>query len=191
MRLHLVLLTTLVICLACGGLYPEADLVEVDRHVAVDAGYTLPVEARAIHVRDRATGDVRTTWFLYTMPPESIGELRSELEDDPGVIQVDTVAPPENWPDFGGLGFEAPDWWLPGGAVFRRELRAEPGVVAVPGGRMWALVEGEGQVFTWMWTWEGWDFGQAGATGGGLAPAGEAPNIDDEPPTDVIIEDAE
>ena len=162
MRLqHTVGLITLFICLACGGwLHPKVDLIEVDRKVSTEAGFTLPVDARAIHVRDRATGDVRTTWFLYELPSEPLADLEAELEGDDSVVKVETAEVPPHWPDVGDAGFEAPDWWVPEGTLFRQDLPPQPGS-PVPMGRMWAIHE-DGRVFTWMWSWEGWDLEASG-----------------------------
>lgn len=151
-----VALVTLCAGLACAGwVHHDVDLVEVDRHVADDAGYTLPLDATQIHIRDRSTSDVRSTWFRYTLPVEPLEELQAELLDDPQVTQYDSAVPPEDWPDLAALGFETPSWFTPTGTVFRREIPAMPGVDAPPSGRLWALTDA-GHVYTWIWTYEGW-----------------------------------
>ncbi len=136
-------------------LLPRADMLDVPREVAVAEGYTVPIEASQVHVRDRATPEARTTWFRYQLPPEPLRDLRSELSKDPDVHAVDAI--PHAWPDFGRLGFEAPRWWALEGEIFLQEVPMAAGTVSVPGGRMWSLSE-DGRVCVWLWSWEGWVF---------------------------------
>ena len=172
-RLLATLAVPLLFSLACANwLYPNADMQGVAREVAVDAGYTVPVEANDVYVRDRGTQDVRTSWFRYTLPGEAFDELRVELEADPGVHYVGAWVKPDDWPDFTTASIETPDWWAPSGDAYVRELPFDPELQPIPAGRMWAL-EG-GTVHVWMWQWEGWQF-QGGAP---------ASNVGDEAPED-------
>ncbi|MBX2802336.1 MAG: hypothetical protein KTR31_31940 [Myxococcales bacterium] len=157
-RLLAVLILVLVTSLACSDwLVPRADLIGVERRDAVSSGYTVPVHATDVHVRDRATMDVRSTWFRYALPDEPINELRNELTADANVQTLESWGKPDDWPDFAPLGFETPSWFVPEGEVYLRELDARDDVVSVTSGRMWALSE-EGVVHVWMWSWEGWRF---------------------------------
>jgi hypothetical protein len=117
----------------------------------------MPLDATAIHVRDRSLGKLRSTWFRYDLPLASIEELQGELEEDPGVVQAQDATTPPDWPDLAAVGLPAPLWFTPEGVVFRSEVMAEEGLLEAPSGRMWALTE-EGRVYTWVWSYEGWRF---------------------------------
>lgn len=161
--LHLVATVVLLTGLACAGWVDhDIDMVEVDRRVATEAGYTMPLDATAIYIRDQSTGDTRTTWFRYALPADPMEDLLAELEDDPGVLRVDSAVPAD-WPDFSTVGVSTPEWFTPSGKLFRRELPSVDG--SVPSGRLWALAD-EGQVYTWVWTYEGWVFQPDAATVG-------------------------
>ncbi len=136
-------------------LLPKADMLDVPREVAVAEGYTVPVEASQVHVRDRATSEARTTWFRYHLPAEPVRDLYNELSDDPDVQRIEAF--PVGWPDFADLGFEAPRWWTNEGTLFLQEIRK--GTPAEPtGGRLWSIDETSGAICVWMWTWRGWVF---------------------------------
>lgn len=142
-------LASLLCSLSCSRwLLPRADMLDVPREVAVAEGYTVPVEASQVHVRDRATAEARTTWFRYQMPPEPLRDLRNDLREDPDIRSVEAL--PGGWPDFSDLGFEAPRWWGNEGERFVQDLAG-----IVPGGRAWALSD-DGIVCVWIWSWEGW-----------------------------------
>lgn len=156
--LHLVGVITLFLVLACSGwVEHDVELMEVDRRVADEAGYTMPIDATAIHVRDRSLGKLRSTWFRYELPLEAQDELRAELEDDPAVVAAPDAARPPDWPDIPALGIPAPLWFTPEGTIFRTEAPGGDGVAEAPTARMWALTE-EGRVYTWVWSYEGWRF---------------------------------
>ncbi len=159
LRLPHVGLILLLASLACGPWrYPEIDLVEVDRHVAVDAGFTMPADARGVFVRDRSSGEVRTTWFRYQLPRQPLLDLHDDLEDDDTVVRAEAADPPEDWPDVATVEFPPPEWWAPTGTVFRRELNADPGVGLPTQGQQWAIDLEQEIVWVWVWSWEGWQF---------------------------------
>ncbi len=146
--------------LGCAGwLTTEADMIGVDRELAVEQGYVVPLQATKVFVRDRKAEqkNVRTTWFRYRLPPQALADLRKELATDEDVELVDAFEVPDRWPDFAPLGFETPGWWEPEGLVYRQELTIED-AVAIPSGRVWALDDEEGEVYVWLWEWEDWSF---------------------------------
>lgn len=149
-----------LLLLGCAGwLAADADMIGVDRELAVDQGYVVPLQATKVFVRDRKSKqeNVRTTWFRYRLPPQAMADLRKELAGDEDVVLIESTEIPRRWPDFDSIGFEAPSWWEPQGQLYRQELTLDD-AVAIPSGRMWALDDEEGEVYVWVWEWEAWAF---------------------------------
>jgi len=176
-----------VCLLGCAGwLSTEADMIGVDRELAVDQGYVVPLQAQKVFVRDRKSQEknVRTTWFRYRLPPQAMADLRKELSGDEDVEVLDEWEVPDRWPDFAQAeGFETPSWWSPQGQGFRQEL-TEDDAIAIPSGRMWALDDEELEVHVWVWEWEGWKF---------EADQGLDPRPAPKPPpagNDAVVEEA-
>ncbi|MEM6931595.1 MAG: hypothetical protein AAF602_31985 [Myxococcota bacterium] len=146
--------------LGCSGwLSTEADMIGVDRELAVEQGYVVPLSAQKVFVRDRKSKqeNVRTTWFRYRLPPQALADLRKDLSTDQDVELIEVWEVPDRWPDFASIGFEDPGWWEPKGQVYQQELTLDD-AVAIPSGHMWALDDEEGEVYVWVWEWEEWSF---------------------------------
>jgi len=168
--------------LGCAGwLAAEADMIGVDRELAVDQGYVVPLQAKKVFVRDRKSKEknVRTTWFRYRLPPQGLADLRKELSGDEDVKFVERWEIPHRWPDFADEGFEAPTWWAPQGQFYHQELTQDD-AFAIPSGRMWAIDDEELEVHVWVWEWEGWTFEAAEGLDPEPEPAGN----------DAVVEEA-
>ncbi|MEN0064958.1 MAG: hypothetical protein AAGA48_22625 [Myxococcota bacterium] len=173
--------------LGCSGwLSTETDMIGVDRELAVDQGYVVPLQAQKVFIRDRkATREnVRTTWFRYRLPPQALDDLRKELAGDEDVEPLEQWVVPDNWPDFASFGFETPSWWNPpAGQAFRQELTVAD-AVAIPSGRIWSIDDDEDEVYVWLWEWEGWSF----EARDGLDPTPAAPRP--RQGNDAVVEEA-
>lgn len=155
-----VLGVTGLLWLGCSGwLGTKTDMIGVDRELAVEQGYVVPLQAQKVFVRDRKVEreNVRTTWFRYRLPPQALSELQKELSGDEDIEYVENWRIPNNWPEFASIGFETPAWWSVSGAAYQQELTLDE-AVAIPTGHLWALDDEEGEVYVWVWTYEGWRF---------------------------------
>lgn len=131
-------------------LYPHGDFTDVTREEAALAGYTVPVGAEHVHVKDRSLQDVRVTWFAFDLPPAARAELSAQYDaaDDPTKTTW-SGALPRHWPQWTSFeDFDRPGWWAPapGDLAYTRESR--------DGGAM--IVFGRTRVFNLLWTFEGW-----------------------------------